>query len=196
MFVSKAWNTRRDRPAVRTPHGRGRIMVRQAILASLVLAVAGPAPAQQPTFHDPLLDHLVGRWVLTGTIGGRNITHDVSAEWVLNHQYLEFEETSREKNKDGTPFYESAVYIGWDELTKVYVCAFLDTYGGFYSGANCHAPRSGDRIAFVFRDRGDPGKFHNTLSYDRASDGWTMNMDHEIAGKFVPFARTTLRRAK
>jgi hypothetical protein len=171
-------------------------MIHKSALAFCVAVLACPALAQQVTFRDPLLDHLVGHWVLAGTIGGKKTVHDVSAEWVLNHQYLEFRETSREKNKDGTPFYDAAVYIGWDEPTKVYVCAFLDTYGGFYSGANCHAPRDGDKIALVFQDRNDPGKFFNTLSYDRASDRWTMNMDQETAGKFAPFARTTLTRAK
>jgi hypothetical protein len=171
-------------------------MIRRSILAFFVFALASPALAQQPTFHDPLLDHLVGRWVLTGTIDGKKTMHDVSAEWVLNHQYLEFQETSREKSKGGTPFYQSAVYIGWDEPTKVYVCAFLDTYGGFYSAANCHAPRAADRIALVFQDRGDPGKFYNILSYDRANDRWTMNMDQETAGRLMPFARTRLTRVK
>jgi hypothetical protein len=171
-------------------------MIRKSILVFCCLSFAGPAVAQQATFRDPLLDHLVGHWVLTGMIGGRKTVHDVSAAWVLNHQYLEFQETSREKNKDGAPFYQSAVYIGWDEPTKEYVCAFLDTFGGFYSEANCHAPRAAGKIALVFQDRGDPGKFYNTLSYDRASDRWTMNMDQETAGKFAPFARTILARTK
>ena len=171
-------------------------MLRRSILTVFVFALVNPAFAQQPTFYDPLLDRLVGHWVLTGTIDGKKTVHDVSAAWALNHQYLEFQETSREKNKDGTPFYQSAVYIGWDEPTKEYVCAFLDTYGGFYSDANCHAPRGDDKIALVFQDRDDPGKFHNTLSYDRASDRWTMNMDQETAGKFAPFARTMLTRVK
>jgi hypothetical protein len=37
----------------------------------------------------------------------------------LNHQHLEFRETPREKSKDGTPLYDAAGYIGWDEPTKV-----------------------------------------------------------------------------
>ena len=58
-------------------------------------------------------------------------------------------------------------------------------------------------MAYVTADRealasffSDPGKFYNTLSYDRTSDRWTMNMDQETGGKFAPFARTTLTRAK
>ena len=40
---------------------------------------AGGVPAAE---H--LLDHLTGKWVLTGTSGGSETTHDVDAEWILN----------------------------------------------------------------------------------------------------------------
>jgi hypothetical protein len=69
--------------------------------------------------RDPLLNHLARRWVLTGTIGGKKTVHHVCAEWVLNHLYLEFRETPREKSKDGTPLYDATGYVGWDERTKV-----------------------------------------------------------------------------
>ena len=36
--------------------------------ASIVL-LSFSASAQQATFQDPLLEHLVGKWVLQGTIG-------------------------------------------------------------------------------------------------------------------------------
>jgi hypothetical protein len=172
-------------------------MIRKTILAFCCLALASPALAQQPTFHDALLDSLVGHWVLTGTIGKKTTTHDVTATWVLNHQYLEFQEISREKNKDGTPVYEAAVYIAWDQPTSEYVCAFLDVFGDISTESFGHAPRKGDSIALVFQDRKDTGKFHNTLTYRRADDSWTMNMDQEDPkGKLTPFARTTLTKAK
>jgi hypothetical protein len=62
-----------------------------------ILVLVGIAGAQQPTFHDALLDHLAGSWVLQGTIAGRPTTHDITAEWVLAHQYLRLQEVSREK---------------------------------------------------------------------------------------------------
>ncbi len=63
----------------------------------LVVLVSFSISAQQTTFQDSLLDHMIGKWVLQGTIAGKETTHDVIAEWVLSHQYLQLHETSREK---------------------------------------------------------------------------------------------------
>jgi hypothetical protein len=171
-------------------------MIRKVTLIFCFAALAMPALAQQPTLRDSLLDHLVGNWILTGTIAGRQTTHDVSAAWVLNHQYLEFHETSREKNKDGDPAYVATVYIGWYERAKQYVCVWLDDYGGISTQSLGHADRGGETIAFVFQDTGDNGKFHTTFAYNGAENTWTMNMDQETDGKFSAFARTTLKKSK
>jgi hypothetical protein len=165
-----------------------------AVLGAISFSTA--VHAQQATFQDSLLDHLTGKWVLTGKIGGKPTTHDVSAAWVLNHQYVELQEVSREKNKKGEPYYTAHVYIGWDQPTAQYVCVWLDDYGDISTQSLGHARRAGDSIAFVFRDTGDPGKFHTTFAYDVRRDGWTMNMDNESNGKLSPFARTVLTRAK
>jgi len=63
--------------------------------AGALLAAAAPLRAQQPTLRDSLLDRLVGRWVLRGTIQGAATTHDVTADWVLGHQYVRIQEASR-----------------------------------------------------------------------------------------------------
>jgi hypothetical protein len=64
-----------------------------------------PLLSQQPaTFKDALLDHFVGKWVLTGDIAGAATTHDVDVAWVLGHQYVRIQETSREKDAKGQPF--------------------------------------------------------------------------------------------
>src|SRR5258708_13748535 len=58
-----------------------------AATAAVWMSLAGAAAAQQPTLHDDLLDRLVGRWTLIGTIAGLETTHDVTAEGTLNHQF-------------------------------------------------------------------------------------------------------------
>jgi len=78
------------------------------VAACLTLGV-GFVFGQQPTFHDQLLDHLPGNWVLQGTIAGKDTTHDVTAEWVLGHQYVRIHEVSREKNSQGLPAHEAMV---------------------------------------------------------------------------------------
>ena len=91
--------------------------MRYAVAFAALLA-ATPAPAQQATFNDSLVDHLAGKWVLTGQMDKGPVTHDITAEWVLAHQYLELHEVSREKNKDGSPVYQAKVFIGWDAGKK------------------------------------------------------------------------------
>ena len=86
-----------------------------AILAILALffMISFSASGQEATQRDPLLDHLTGSWMLQGTIGGHETTHDIESEWVLNHEYLRFHEKSREKNAQGQPAYEAIVFIEW-----------------------------------------------------------------------------------
>jgi hypothetical protein len=169
---------------------RGPIFV--AILAALS---AAPALAQQAAFSDPLVDHLAGHWVLQGRMDKGQVTHDVSAEWVLAHQYLEIHEVSREKNKDGSPVYQAKVFIGWDATRKIYDCVWLDDYGSISTQSLGYATPSGDSIAFVFQDRDDPGKFHTTFTWHPEDGTWAMDMDNEADGKRTAFARTVLARA-
>ncbi len=153
-----------------------------------------PAAAQQKTFNDPLVDHLAGKWVLRGTIAGKATVHDLSAEWVLAHQYLEIHEVSRELNPDGSPIYQATVYIGWDQSKDIYDCVWLDDYGSISTQSLGYAPQSTSQLAFVFQDRDDPGSFHTIFAFDADANRWTLNMDQETGGKRTPFARTVLTR--
>jgi len=151
--------------------------------------------AQQKTFQDPLLDHFIGKWVLQGTVEGKETTHDVIVEWVLGHQYVQFHEVSREKNNSGEAMYEATVFIGWDQLSNQYACFWLDgTSGnGLSNPVIGHAKRNGDKIAFLFKFNKN-SLFHTTFLYDKGSDTWQWLMDDEENGKLQPFARLKLTR--
>jgi len=153
-------------------------------------------PAQQATFQDSLLDHMVGKWVLHGTIAGKETTHDVVAEWILGHQYLQLREISRETNSAGEAEYEALVFIGGDQLADRYACLWLDVTGGSgLSSAQAigHAKRSGDSIAFLFKGS-DGSIFHTTFLYDRDPNIWRWIMDGEENGKLHSFARVKLTK--
>ena len=169
-------------------------MIRRLAIALCLFSV--PALAQQATFNDPLVDHLAGKWVLTGQIAGKSTTHDVSADWVLAHQYLQVREVSRETNKDGSPAYQALVHIGWDAKKQIYDCVWLDDFGSISTQSLGYAKPDGNRIAFVFQDRDDPGSFHTTFTWHPENGTWSMDMDQVTNGKTRPFARTTLTRAK
>ena len=151
--------------------------------------------AQQTSFQYSLLDHMVGRWVLQGTIAGKETTHDIVAEWVLGHQYLQFHETSREKNANGGTEYEAIVFIGWDQPSSQYTCLWLDVTGGGGLSAQSigHAKPNGDEIAFVFKGS-DGSVFLTTFMYGRSTNTWHWLMDNEENGKMQPFARVELTR--
>ncbi len=166
-------------------------------LAALVLlALGSPARAQAPVFRDTLLDRMVGRWVLTGTIDGQQTTHDVTVDWVLNHGYIRLHEVSREKDAAGAPAYEAIVFLGADPGGRGLACLWLDSTGG--TGLNGkaigHAQPAGDRIPIVF-EFPNGTSFHTTFAYDRATDSWRWLMDAQDGkGTLTPFARVTLSR--
>lgn len=170
------------------------IQFRFALRAALIVAVlvwnAGVAFAEKS--KDALLDHMVGRWVLQGTIASGPTTHDVDADWVLQNQYIRIHEVSREMDAQGKPLYEAIVFVGYDRAKSRYVCIWLDITGVASPDSGGVAQRAGDTLPFVFRSK--EGDFHTTFAYDAKSDIWQWRMDAEQNGTLQPFARMTLAR--
>ena len=159
-----------------------------AIFASL------SATAQQSPVDSPLLDHLAGKWVLQGMVGKQPTTHGVEAEWVLQHHYLRFREFSRQKNDQGEPQYDATVFIGWNEKTKQYGCAWMDVYGGLTTESIGVAAAKENELAFVFRDEHGEISFTNAFMYDPKTDTWENRLDNVVKGEAKPFARFKLTR--
>jgi ketosteroid isomerase-like protein len=141
------------------------------------------------------LDHLVGRWVMTGTIAGQEITHDLEAEWVLGGHYLFFHELARDRDEEGKPAYESRVYFGWDEAGERLVCLWLDVTGGegLVPGGLGYGRPDGNRIPFVWGEGADSG-IHNTFTYRPEDDSWSWQIDNVRTGEISNFARVVLNR--
>ena len=168
-------------------------MTATRIVVAVALAIAARLPAQQPT-RDNLLDHMIGRWVLRGTIARDSVVHDITARWVLLDEYVEMREVSRERTPDGTPLYEAIVYIGRDPKTREYAALWLDNtaYGGFDPAGTGRGMAAGDSIPFLFKSPTD--SVHTTFVYDRVHDTWAWHMDNDDARGRRPFARVTLAR--
>lgn len=161
----------------------------------LLLITSLSITAQQSSFQDTLLDKLTGQWVMTGQIAGQEITHDLNISWVLEHQYIQITEKSREKDPDGTAAYEAIVFIGWDPVLKKYSCLWLDVTGsnGIAANAIGHAEKVGDSLPFNFKI-GDGNSWLTTFIYDRKSDKWNWEMDMDTNGQTNSFARVILQR--
>lgn len=160
-----------------------------ALTAALVLFAPSLAADK-----DPLLDHLTGRWVLSGMIENQPTTHDVTGAWILQNTYLRLTEVSREKDASGKPLYEAEVLVAYDTAKKHYVCFWYDITGvaGPDAGGGV-AVRDGDTLPFLFKIGGVP--FHTTFAWQAAAGTWTWTMDGEDKGKLVPFARLNLKQA-
>ena len=171
-------------------------MKRLILLVSLCALAAASVGAQTSSGDDPWLKRLVGNWILEGRIAGRDTTHDVSGEWVLNQLYVRLHETSREKDSKGQPAYEAIVYVTRDTTPGGYVVLWLDNTasGAFAPEGTGHAKPEGDSLPFVFRDNKGSVSFKNTFIYDPDSGGWKWIMDNVDKGVTKPFGRVTLRK--
>jgi len=164
-------------------------------VVTLLLLLSFPAVAEQQGVQDELLDRMAGNWLMRGTIGGTQVTHDLVAEWVLGHQYLRFHEVAREVDSEGVPAYEAIVFIGWDQRTSRYTCLWLDVTGSGaqFPEATGYAKPAVDELAFVF-GTGDASVIHTTFSYDRESDTWHWLIVVDRGAEHSTFAQVSLTR--
>ena len=170
-------------------------MKKAMCLAAAVLPALLFSAASGQGFQDELLDRLAGDWVMRGTIAGQEVTHDIRAEWVLEHNYIRFHEVSRERTESGTPEYEAMVFFSGNPKGDGYACLWLDSTGweGLDAGAIGHAKPEKDRLAFVF-ELPDGGRIYNTFQYVRESDHWRCTIDLEDEEGRRPFARVKMHR--
>src|SRR5262249_22588834 len=139
-------------------------------------------------FRDDLLDNLVGKWIVTRKIRGKEVQNTLEAEWVLNHQFLEL----HMKDTASPPDYEAKVFMGYDSTSERYVAHWIDVYGGRFSETLAYGRRDGDSILLSFEY--PDGPFHNKLIWNAPMKTWTFMMERKNAsGQWVPFAQDSLR---
>ena len=145
---------------------------------------------------DALMDKMTGEWVMTGTIGQEQVTHDVYVDWILKRQYIRIHEVSREKDADGELAYEAWIHIAWDKDNAEYVVMWLDNTGttNFAAEGVGHGKPDGDRLPFVWNSADGSG-IRNMFAYDRATDSWTWSIDNvDKSNNRSQFARLALKR--
>jgi hypothetical protein len=165
------------------------------LILLLVILLPANVKSQQLSRPDSLLNKMTGKWILNGTIDNQKTTHDIDAQRVLNGQYVQIKEVSREKDPTGKPLYEAVVYICWEESKKQYSCLWLDNTSneGISNGIIGRAIQNMDKIELIFIYNAK-SKFHTTFEYNKERDTWQWSMDGEENGKIQPFARVTLTK--
>jgi ketosteroid isomerase-like protein len=170
------------------------IVVKSMVLVVVLVSILPVAAQAQLARQGTVLDHFAGDWVMTGTIAGDDVVHDVDADWVLAGHYLRFHDFSREREESGARAYEATVFIGWDAQTERFVCLWLDVTGGegLASGVLGYAAQVGDTIPFVFGT--GESQIHNTFVYHRDADTWEWTIENVSGDERREFAHVTLRR--
>jgi len=178
----------------RAPWRKKASMIRTIVLLAAFLTPL--AVGQQAPVNSPLLDHLAGSWVLEGIIAGEQVTHDVDADWVLDHHYLRVHEVSRQTNAKGRPKYEALVFIAWNEEPKQYACVWLDVFGGLSPLSIGLGTPKENEIPFAFKDEKGSLSLTNDFLYEPKSDTWEWRIDNIDKGVATSFARVRLSRSK
>jgi hypothetical protein len=183
-------------PSVGNQIVRNVYRIKLLLLISLTLAPAEHCFAQQGGRPLALLDRLAGNWILSGTIGGQQTTHNIHAEWVLNREYLRLNEISAEKNSNGQPKYQAIIFIEWDPKRQEYACVWLDsTSGGGLSGPVGHAKPQPSSIPLVFTFS-DVHTLRNTFTYNPDLSTWSSTITDVDHAKEHVFARVVLTRPR
>ena len=142
-------------------------------------------------FKDNLLDKLVGQWNLSGEVGKRKIENNFSAQWTLNHQFLElnFVDTT------SPPRYVGKVFIGYDCVSERYVAHWLDNFGGRFSETLGYGTKAEQTIEFRFEYPDAP--FLNKFIYNAKDDSWQFHLTTKNdKGEWIVFADEYLKRKK
>jgi hypothetical protein len=161
-----------------------------------LVAPAGLAQSQATSAPEALMDKMTGHWVMIGTIGKKQTTHDVDVDRVLKREYVRIHEVSRDKDASGGAAYEAWIYLVWDAQKSEYAIMWLDNTAAtnFAAEGIGHAKPDGDRIPFIFKDAAG-SSIQTTFAYDRVKDTWSWTIDNfDKSGKSSSFAKLTLTR--
>ena len=151
--------------------------------------LAGQAPGRGPAAMDSLLDRLVGRWTMTGTVRGRPAVYRLEATRTLQRRFVELHMLDVHR----PPLYEARVFIGVDSAKAQYIAHWLDNTGAPYSIPPATGTAAADTIKldFPYPD----GAFHDTFVYDRPADAWYFRLEAaDSAGAWGLFAEYRVRR--
>lgn len=142
--------------------------------------------ASDGRFHDELLNHLIGKWNVTGTVHGVQFSAvDLEASWVMNHQYVRVYEKSREVVPWlGIPF-EREFFIGYNHSSKRYVIHEVSVFGpeDIYEGF-CYAYRKVNEFTLIQKAAYISDSVNvQRLTWEPKSGSWRIEARWVIGGK-------------
>jgi len=172
-----------------------KIFAASPLITKLLLALTpvGGGAQTSAAWPDDMLNHMAGTWKLEGKVTGHDAHHEVRADWVLNHQFLNIQERTAAGAPTSEHRYEASWFLGYDPISERYVLHLLDVFGGRFSETLGYGTRDGDSIRFVFEY--PDGPFHTTYRWFPQNDSWQWLMEQkDKAGKWATFADLKLTR--
>jgi hypothetical protein len=165
------------------------------LIALPALLASSPSLAQSPAgWQDDLANHLTGTWKLEGKVQGHDAHHEVTAEWVLNRQFLRIHEKTVSSAPASEKFYEAIWFLGYDETSERYVLHVLDIFGGRFSETPGYGTRAGNELHFIFEY--PDGPFHTTFRWSPETANWQWLLEQKDKdGKWTTFADLKLTSA-
>jgi hypothetical protein len=149
-------------------------------------------PEKECNFNDALLDNMTGHWTMAGDMGTQKVAYNFSAQWVLNHKFMEWDITDILKSP---PSYTAKVYVGYDCKSNQYIVHWIDNMGGKFSETLGYGIKKGDAIEVKFKYPNAPSV--NTISYDKAKGTWQFHlMWQDKNKKWSTWSKTMLVRKR
>ena len=169
----------------RRHHARAISMALVCMTAALTVRAADSAKSADEAY----LDGLQGKWVMTGTLGGKPVQYAADGQRVLRGGFLELHMIDRKSPVQ----YEADAFIGFDPKANDYIAHWLDRFGAAGARVVARGERQGQRLVLNFPYA--EGAFRDTFTWQPASDSWTLLMETQGAdGAWSTFARYTLSR--
>ena len=140
-----------------------------------------------------LLEKMTGTWNVEGNVRTSPAHHVITAEWILNKQFLRLHELTSPNAPASEKPYDALWFIGYDDVSERYVIHLLDVFGPRYSETLGYGTQKGNAIAFIFEY--PDGPFRNTMEYRPESDSWHWVLQDKDKGQWRLFADFKLTRA-
>lgn len=105
-----------------------RVLEFSAILITLALGFAGPAPTSPtaPETRPALLAALDGNWIMIGDVLGKPVKYSLSVSPILARTFTELHMVDLQQ----PPQYEARIFIAHDKGSGQIVVHWLDVFGG------------------------------------------------------------------
>jgi hypothetical protein len=141
-------------------------------------------------FKDELLDKLIGKWEINGEIAGDKVQNNFTAQWVLNHQFVELNFTDVKEKPD----YIAHVDIGYDCISEQYVVHWIDNFGGRFSKTLGYGVKKNESM-IEFRFEYPNAPFINQFIFDSKTNTWHFYLTTKNThGQWVVFGDEYLKR--